>query len=263
MPEFDQYTTLDEVSLFLPQGVYTTFRTYSNKSRVVGLQNHLDRLQDSARSLGWNERIDYLSIRNILRALLSEWRVGECRVRITLDLTNEPGSLYFSIANFVELATEIFERGVRVRISNRHRILPEAKKTSFIRDTQDLKAIAGDSVFEWIIVENQKILEGITSNFFAVRNQQVFTADRDVLKGVTRAAILVLAEKLNIPVNFEPIPVDDLASYQEAFITSSSRGVVPVIQLDEQLIGDGLPGHITRQLQNAYWAYLETAAELI
>lgn len=262
-PEYDTLGTLDNVSLNLPQGVYTTFRTFNKRTRVVGLRGHLDRLWSSAEQSGWAGLIDENLMRIGLRQALSGFPGGECRVRVTLDLTENPGCIYITAEAFMELADDFFTKGVRLGIADTHRTAPEVKSTAFIAKTQSFKNHEDKTIYEWLIVQEGKILEGITSNFFAVKQGRLYTSGGDVLAGITRQIILRLSEEQGIPVVLAPIDLADLKLLQEAFITSSSRGVVPVISIEGQVIGRGVPGEFTRTLQGMYDNYLQSSGELI
>jgi branched-chain amino acid aminotransferase len=262
-PEYDLLGSLDEVSLRMPQGVYTTFRTYAARSRVLGLQSHLDRLQHSAQLTGWSGVVDQEQVRSGVRTLLSRWAEGECRVRITLDLTMETGAIYLTAIALTLPAPEIYTVGVHVWFSHAQRTVPDIKNTGYILDTQEERINRPPDCYELLIQRHGLIMEGITSNFFGVIQGAVMTAGSGVLPGVTRRFVLDLARARGIPVELRPIGLAELPDLQEAFITSSSRGVVPVIQIAQQVIGNGTPGDITRQLGQDYDAQVSTLSEMI
>jgi branched-subunit amino acid aminotransferase/4-amino-4-deoxychorismate lyase len=73
-----------------------------------------------------------------------------------------------------------------------------------------------------------------------------------VLFGITRQFVLDLCAKLNITVKLGRVPRESLATFQEAFITSTTREVMPVTSVDEHAIGDGTVGPITKRLVEAF-----------
>lgn len=97
------------------------------------------------------------------------------------------------------------------------------------------------------------LTEGPGFNVFLVIDGQLHTPDRGVLQGITRRTILELAEERQIPTHIAPIPVGDADRADEAFITSTAGGVMPVTTIDGRRLGDGAPGPITTQLRQAYW----------
>jgi len=76
------------------------------------------------------------------------------------------------------------------------------------------------------------------------------------LEGITRSVVLDLARQLPMPVQLAAIAVDDVDKLEEAAISSSSRGLLPVVQVGETLIGAGQPGPYTRRLMAAYEAFV-------
>ncbi|HJW83265.1 MAG TPA: aminotransferase class IV, partial [Anaerolineae bacterium] len=103
-------------------------------------------------------------------------------------------------------------------------------------------------------------LEGTSSNFFAVLDGRLRTAGEDALQGVTRGLVLAEAKEI-VPIALAAIEAADLPRLSEALITSSSRDVMPVIQIDQVCVGSGEPGPITQALMAGYRARLVEASE--
>jgi len=87
-------------------------------------------------------------------------------------------------------------------------------------------------------------LEGLSSNFFGVKNGTVFTAEEGVLPGITRSLILESISELGIPLVRQPVKAEDLRLLDEAFVSSTSRGVLPVVKIDDDTISH-VPGELT------------------
>jgi branched-chain amino acid aminotransferase len=115
--------------------------------------------------------------------------------------------------------------------------------------------------FDYLLLDDDgnAILEASTSNFYAISGGTLWTAADGILEGITRKIILHLAPQLNIPLRLEPIPLEALPRCDEAFISSSSRGLVPVVAIEDETIGSGQPGPVTRRLMEAYEAYVAQA----
>jgi len=132
---------------------------------------------------------------------------------------------------------------------------PRAKQTSWLAGRASLP---GDP-YEWLLLDDdERILEGASSNFYAVIDGILATAGSDVLFGISRSIVLEVASEL-LPVRLEAPRYTDVRRMSECFITSASRGIVPVVEIDGRLIGDGRPGGLTRRLISRYDA---RAAEL-
>jgi branched-chain amino acid aminotransferase len=218
---------------------------------VIGLSAHLRRLPNA----------DASALRRNLLQLLDPYRPGEARVRV---METKQRQFYISIEPLKLLPREVYEKGVRVETTDIHRDDPRAKSTAFIGASDDeRKHLAQAGIFEALLVKNGKILEGMTSNFFYVQGQALYTAQRDILLGVTRTMVIRAARGRGVEVRYSPLKLNQLPAVAEAFITSSSRGVVPVIQIDDVQIGQRCPGKVTQLLMQAYAEYVLKHAEKI
>jgi branched-chain amino acid aminotransferase len=231
--------------------------------------------------------VDQGSLRRHLRAVLEIYRPGEVRVRLVM--TRE-GQTYIALEPLRLLPREVYEDGVRVETTELQRQHPHLKSTSFITGSEmERKHIAQEGIFEALLVKDGRILEGMTSNFFyisrassavaahlswwavpgenapasAPREECLGTARDDILLGVTRDTVLEIARGRGLEVRYEPLQRDQLPAALEAFITSSSRGIVPVVQIDGVTVGQGSPGTVTRELMAAYESYVLERAETV
>ncbi len=97
------------------------------------------------------------------------------------------------------------------------------------------------------------LTEGPGFNIFLVADGQLYTPDTGVLEGITRRTILELAVELGLTAHVAPIPIGNVGRADEAFMTSTAGGVMPVTTIDGQPLGDGTPGPVTLRLRQAYW----------
>jgi branched-chain amino acid aminotransferase len=254
--------SLDEITRQLPEGYYSTFRTFDGASRVLGLTAHLRRLYEPVAT----PEVDEPFLRRQLSALLESYRPGEARVRVVMT---KQGQVYLAITSLTPLPRVIYEKGVRVETTELQREHPRLKSTAFIsRSDSERKHIAQEGIFEALLVKDGKILEGMTSNFFYVVERDAIppyigTASNGILLGVTRETVIEIARGRGLDVKFQPLKLSQLEIINEAFITSSSRGIVPVIQIDQVTIGQGSPGPVTKELMAAYESYVIEKAEKI
>jgi branched-subunit amino acid aminotransferase/4-amino-4-deoxychorismate lyase len=92
------------------------------------------------------------------------------------------------------------------------------------------------------------------SNFFIIRDNTVITPATGILKGITRQTVLNLAEA-QFKVEVREVELTELAHADEAFFTGTNKKIVPVVQVDSQVIGNGKPGKVTRSLYEAFRAF--------
>ena len=244
--------TLDESSQQLPGGAYTTFRTF-RLNHVLHLQDHLFRLEETSRLADTPVVLNGLELRLALREAIAKSGMDEKRVRLTVDLEQQPGTVYIQIESLSIPSYQNYTDGVKVVTQTMQRSNPKAKLTRFIRAAGEIRQAIAPGVNEVLMVdEDGSILEGLSSNFFAVRDGQLWTADDKVLSGITRSLVLEEAERERIPVHFTSANLSEIDGFDEAFITSSSRAVLPVTSIDGKPVAEGRPGPITQRLLALY-----------
>jgi branched-chain amino acid aminotransferase len=262
-------SSLDAITRQLPEGYYSTFRTYAGATRVLGLSVHFQRLYKPVAA----PEVDEMFLRRQLSVLLEAYRPDEARVRAVMT---RDGQVYLALAPLRGLPREVYERGVRVETTELQREQPRLKSTAFISSSEsERKHIAQEGIFEALLVKDGKILEGMTSNFFYVlRAPEAFRDDAEhgailgtardgILLGITRETVIEIARGRGLEIQYESLRRDEIATVSEAFITSSSRGIVPVVRIDNFPIGEESPGALTKQLHADYEKYVIEKAEKI
>ena len=150
------------------------------------------------------------------------------------SITNNP-----KLSKGLKIITEEDLRWKRRDIKTTQLIYPSLLKT---------KATEGGADDAWMIDKKGYITEGTSNNAYIVSKNTIITRNlsNDILHGITRKTVLEVAYKLKL--NIEERPFSD----KEAFITSASTLVAPVIQIDKKTVGDGLVGPITKILKETY-----------
>jgi len=99
------------------------------------------------------------------------------------------------------------------------------------------------------------VVEGPGFNVFALVEGTLVTPREGVLLGITRRTAIEVGRSLGYEVQERALPIAELMSAGEAFITSSGGGLMPVTKVNGRDIGDGRPGRVTQQLSDEYWAW--------
>jgi len=249
--------SLDQGTQQLPGGGYTTFRTF-DKFGILRLQDHYLRLEETAQLAGKPVNIDREILQQLLRKILGEYPSDEMRVRIILDLEQRQGDVFLLVDALHAPGALDYQQGVKAVTRQMQRNNAKAKLTRFISTASIIREQMPSGVNETIMIsEDGCLLEGLSSNFFAILDGVIWTAEKDVLSGITRSMVLDAIQDEKIPLKLQGLPVDDLRSIDEAFITSASRAVLPVTSIDGAPVGDGSPGPITLRLLAAYRQRLE------
>ncbi len=242
-------------------GVYTVFRTY-HRDQAIGLARHLTRLEKSAALMGAPLDIDKDRLRADLRCCIDRLGYPDTRLCISIP-ANHPNRFYLALEPFQPPPAECRHSGVRVHTVFRQRKNPRAKSTEWIALRRDILRTLPDDAYEGVLVgTGNTLLEGTSSNFYAVKDGKLYTAGQGVLEGTARAGLLEAAPSL-LPVYMQPITLTDLPHIAEAMLTSSSRGVIPIGYINDRPIHDGQPGAITKALAARYTQWVERNVEPI
>lgn len=240
-------------------GIYTVTRTYKTTQTLM-LDAHLDRMEESAQIEGIRLDMDRIRLRAALRELIVQSGYPESRFRITVPATT-PNQVVLTVEPFTGVPEAVKRLGVQAVTVDIMRDNPTSKDNAWITQRQAAVENAPNA-YEYLIVNDAgDILEGFTSNFYAIRQGEVYTApDGTVLGGISRRIALKVAPSI-CPVNVTPANIAWLDSLEGAFLTSSSRGVIPIVKINEHQIGDGKPSQITQQILAAYDTWVDENLE--
>lgn len=241
-------------------GIYTVANTY-NQMQTLMLDAHLDRLEDSAQRESIALQYDRTTLKSALRQMIIASDFGDVRFRITVP-RETPGELTLTLEPFTPPSQDLIEHGTRCITSKagvRHN--PAAKTTDWIHDRQSLEQAMPDGIYDTFLVNpDGYMLEGLGSNFYAIVEGVLRTAGEGVLAGISRRIVFQICAGI-LPLRTDAVHVDDIQTFSEAFLTSSSRGIIPVIEIDGIVIGDGAVGEKTKQLRTAYQQWMHEHLE--
>ena len=242
---------------------------------IIGLDAHIDRLIDSARTLRLSEDLKSVGLAEAARQTFEKSGYDRARIRLTitggdLNLLESKGesNIRPTILCVAQPATaypnEMFDNGVLATISDARAnpFEPTAghKSLDYWWRLRELQLAAAKGAGEAIVLQvSNHVCGGCVSNILAVHGEVVMTpiargeekqggVPSPVLPGVTRASVLGWAEEMGLEVSRQMMTVDDLLDADELMLTNSSWGVLPVTRLEGATIKDGKPGGVTRNL---------------
>src|SRR5258708_30358079 len=223
--------SLAEAASREPQGVYTVARTFKRDQALL-LDDHLDRLEQSAQLEGISVRLNRPALRAALRALIEQSGYAESRFRITVP-RDQPDHLILSVELFKPVSAEVIENGARVITLRLERHNPVAKSTAWMAARQSAVGRFPPGIYEGILVgPDGTLLEGTSSNFYAIKDDALRTPGVDrVLHAIATRILLEVAPGV-LPVQLDPIHLNEIDGLQETLLTSSGRGVVPIVEID-------------------------------
>ncbi len=245
----------------LPLGVYTSLCTFEH-DKFLRLEDHLDRLEASITHLGLNYQLERQLLRRALQKVCSDYSLPNARVRLDVlarpaEQLDSDSQMLIGLSPFPPVPEQVYLNGVHVGVARSlSRNRPRIKKAEFVLERRKFTR-ENPSVYEHLLLDGGGfILEGTSSNFYAVRNGEIWTAASGVLEGVARKIILEIADDLAIPLKLETVNINNISSIDEAAVSSSSRGLVPVVRIDERNVGNGRPGPITKRILKSYNMYV-------
>ena len=252
----------DDLAVLRGYGIFDFTRSYGG--RPFRLDDHLQRLQRSAELILLELPHSIDGIRDVaLETLARNGYPGngaEARLRIVVtggsspdDITPAgPARLLVLVSPFAAQPAARYREGIKLVTNRQERYLPEAKTINYVPAIVALRHAQQAGAVESIYVNRAgHALEGTTTNLFAVFGDRLVTPAAEILPGVTRQAVLELAAR-RMPLEQRVLPLDELLRADEVFISSSSKEVCPVRQVDETIIGDGAPGPHTRALMQDF-----------
>jgi branched-chain amino acid aminotransferase len=254
--------------LLYGDGVFEGMRSYGGK--VFRMQEHLDRLWDSARAIaleipmtkdGFAEAVnDTLRINEIkdgyVRAIVTRG-VGD----LGLGPTNCHDPQVIIITDHIALyPAEFYEKGLEIvtagTIRNNPAALnPRIKSLNYLNNIlAKIEGLNAGCVEALMLNHKGEVAECTGDNIFIVRRGELLTppTDAGILEGVTRQVVLDLAREMGIAFRETPLTRHDVYVAQECFLTGSAAEVVPVVTVDTRPIGSGKPGEITKKMMEAF-----------
>ncbi|MFL6520084.1 MAG: aminotransferase class IV [Chthoniobacterales bacterium] len=255
------------------EGIYETLRTYDG--RLFLFDRHLHRLRNSARLIDLaipfaNDDELAAHIRDTIDAANLNRTEAYVRVMITrgvgeltYDLKATPTPSWVIIVKpLVPPAAEVYERGVKVVLVDVVRNHPQSVNPMIKSNNLMNSALAAQEAmkrggFEAVMRNYRaELTECTQSNFFIVKSGAVLTPplESGLLPGITREFIFELGRADDIEVREQVLRDDDLFGADEAFLTSTTREIVPIVNVDDRTIGNGKPGATTLKLLRAFRA---------
>jgi branched-chain amino acid aminotransferase len=259
VPEEKLLIPVRDLSVVRGFGVFDFLRTYNGKP--FRLTEHLTRFYRSAGFLDLTIPVDQDELAKIVEEGIKRNNLPETGIRLTLTggVANDsymisPGkpSLIVMFSEASSPDPSLYETGGKIISIPYLRQLPEAKSLNYMLAVLAHREAKQRGAVEAVYVSDGQIYEGTIANLLAVKDGVVITPKDNVLIGITRNVVLGLCDTLDIEHREEDLFIKDLSTYEEMFITGTTKEVMPIIQFDETTIGDGTVGPITKKLITAF-----------
>lgn len=258
LPASEAAIGVSDLALQRGYGVFDFARTYRRK--LFHFQDHLQRLRDSAAALHLELPLPNKEITSIAEHLIQESDLDDPAIRLLLT-GGYATAPFLQYPNFMIIPEEVpsfpeglCSSGVGLALVEYQRELPDVKTINYMNALRLEPFRREKGVFDLLYHSDQGITECPRSNFFAFQGDTLLTPASGVLHGVTRQIILELAADY-FPIQTRKIELEELSTIDEAFITATSKCVVPVRSIDGQAVGSGSVGERTRKMMRLYEEY--------
>lgn len=246
------------VTTLWEDGIFETLR--SENRRIVALEEHLDRLFESAHTVGLPLAYSRRALGRFLKKEVASKPYPDAYVRITFLREGKRSRLFVIVKEAKRYPLSYYEKGVSIRTN------PTRRNAVFAIDAQmkvkeylngllaTLDGQDGSGAFEEIYLDGQGVVtEGRISNIFLVKEGNLYTPPTHlgVLRGITRDQAITEARRWGLEVHEEPFTRFNLYGADEIFLTNTSMGAMPVVVLDGRKISDGKVGPVTTKMIKA------------
>jgi branched-chain amino acid aminotransferase len=254
-----------DLGLVRGYGVFDVLRTYDRIP--FALRRHLERLERSAQQVNLPLPASLDELERLVHATLARNAAVEPERDVTVRLIVTGGasagfllpdgnpSLLILVAPVRSVPGHHYTEGAALITADIPRFLPSVKSINYIPAILgQQRARAAGAVEALYCTAEEVISECTTANFFVVAGGKLITPNQDVLAGITRNITLELADDV-MDVTLRPIRRDELRTVDEAFITSTTKEIMPIVRIDDITIGNGRPGPLTARLAALFRAY--------
>lgn len=255
------FVHVSDLTLLRAYGVFDFFRLVGLKPLFI--EDHLNRFFNSADILRLKCPIGRKKMKSLILEMISANQIQNSGIRIVL--TGGESSTGYSIGSptfFVinepinPLPESQFGDGIKLISYEYLRDIPEVKSINYLIGIYKLPEIKANGALDLLYHWNGKVSELTRSNFFIVdQDNKIVTPGNGMLKGVNRKHVLHMAKE-KFAMEERDLFMEELANVKEAFITGTTKKVMPVYQIDDLIIGNGKPGPVTVELQQMFEKYV-------
>ncbi len=183
----------------------------------------------------------------------------------TMKQSGSGAHLYIAVQELVAPPPECYEEGIGLATFPYQRMYPDVKLLNYVGAILAHQTVVpSHDAYDALFVfppDQQTILEGSTFTIFFVDSEGNFLTpplDGRILDSITRRVVFeIVAPRADMRIREEPVTLDRLPSFPEAFLVSTTRNVLPVVRIDGRPVGNGRPGPRTQALMNLFLDYLE------
>lgn len=258
---------LNDLGIVRGYGVFDLLRTYG--TTPFRLRDHIKRLESSAAQIGLAIPWSTQELEEIVLQSYQRNEIPDASIRIVV--TGGPSSNFMTPQGKPSLVVMVhpvspyperyYTEGCKATSTLIERTMATVKSLNYIGAIMAMNDADKSGAVEAIYLDNHdRLTEGTRANLFVVRGDLLVTPREGVLKGITRQVVLDIAAANEFEVVEGPIHYHDLGNLDEAFLTSTTKEVLPIVQIDEHVIGTGKPGPHTQRIIELFHKYARSVS---
>ena len=255
--EYDKaFLHISDLAILRGYGVFDFFRTQNGKPFLM--QEHLERFINSADYFELPLPVSQDQLKSIIQNLLNLNHFEESGIKLLITggysedgITPGTPNFFVDVQPLALPPKSHFSQGIKLIAHKYIRDFPEIKSVNYITSIRLHKQIFEAEAVDVLYHYQDIISESSRSNFFLVKDNKIITTDRNILKGITRKKVLALAGPY-YAIEERPAYFKEIKSADEAFITGTTKKVMPVVKVDDTIIGSGEPGKVTQHLMQLF-----------
>jgi len=243
-------------------GVFDFVRSYNGK--LFHLEEHIERLRRSGSEVNLKLPVSNKEIHEISKQLIKDSDLHTPAIRLILTGGYSRSSLLSENPNFIMIAeelptfpSELYTQGAQIITVEYQRELPHVKSINYLNAArlEPLKREKG--AFDILYHFRHGVTECPQNNFFIFQGDTLVTPSGHILYGITRRLVLKLSEK-HFTTQERPVSIDELEIIDEAFVTSTSKDIIPVTRIEGKNVGDGSVGPRTKKIMELFDEYTQS-----
>lgn len=259
IPSEEAMVHVSDIGLLRSYAAFDYLRTYGG--RPFRLPDHLRRFRSSAEGLGLELAYPDERIVEIINELLAKSSLPEAGVRLVITGGESPDSMtpvepnfFIVVEKLPQYPEEYREKGVKLITNDYLRDVPAVKSTGYLNAIKLMPLVRHHGALDVLYCHDGEVLELTRNNIFFFMGNTLVTPKDNILLGITRMVLLELCNGV-FPIEERVVRASEIEDASEAFLSGTTKGVMPVTRINGTTVGDGSVGSNTRKVMGLFLDY--------
>jgi branched-subunit amino acid aminotransferase/4-amino-4-deoxychorismate lyase len=247
---------VDNIGVNRGYGAFDFFGVINNKPFYI--ERHLDRFFNSLNLLRLKIKYNREQVKLLVEEVIQRNSSADLYIKLfAIPLNSDAAQsldcgFYIIPVDAAPFNEEVYINGGILITKDYSRFAPEAKSTNYLPLIYWYNDINEAGAIDVLYYSNNSIRETSRGNIFIVKGSSVFTPGSEVLKGITRSVIIDILKSANQEIIERAVTLDELYSADEVFLTSTTKKILPIVKIDNRIIGKGEVGATSKRLMKEF-----------